>query len=44
MSATVLATLTKEKSYILGAQAIEKSYPNFFKDYVKLGGKVDGDI
>jgi hypothetical protein len=26
---------------IKGAEAAEKSYPTFFEDYVKLGGKAD---
>ena len=44
MSAIVLATFAKGESTILGAQAIEKSYPNFISDYKKLGGIVNGDI
>ncbi len=44
MSAVVLATFTKENSVVLGAEAIEKSYPSFLKDYIALGGKVDGNI
>ena len=44
MSAIVLATFAKGDSTILGAQAIEKSYPNFISDYKKLGGIVNGDI
>ena len=42
MSTSVLATFAKGSSSITGAEAIQKSYPAFFEDLVKLGGKVDG--
>ena len=44
MSAVVLSTFTKGESKIIGAEAINKSYPEFFKDYKIIGGIVDGDI
>ncbi len=42
MSTAVLATNAKGNSVIVGAEAIDKSYPEFFEDLVKLGGKVSG--
>ena len=42
MSSSVLALSAKGPSEIIGAQAINKSYPAFFEDLVKLGGKVSG--
>ena len=44
MSGVVLSTFCKGESTILGAEAISKSYPEFFKDYKLIGGIVDGDI
>lgn len=44
MSAAILAANAKGDSEIIGAEAISKSYPDFFKDYEILGGKVNGDI
>ena len=44
MSAVVLASQVKDSSVVLGAEAINKSYPSFFRDFIALGGKVDGDI
>lgn len=40
MAAAVGATLSKEPVTILGAQAVNKSYPNFFEQYQELGGKI----
>ena len=40
MSTAVLALLADGKSILTDAQAVNKSYPSFFSDYVKLGGKV----
>lgn len=37
-AATVLAAFTKGKSVIYGAEAIKKSYPEFFNDFIELGG------
>ena len=38
MSAAIAAIACSEKVTILGAEAVEKSYPEFFEDYKKLGG------
>ena len=43
MSAVVMATFAKAESLVLGGQAINKSYPEFIKDYKKLGGIIDVD-
>lgn len=40
MSAAVAAIACKEPVTILGAEAADKSYPAFFDDYKKLGGKI----
>lgn len=40
MSAAILALGAEGSSTLTGADAINKSYPTFFKDYVKLGGVV----
>ena len=39
MSAAVLATVAKGESEIIGAEAVNKSYPTFFEDFTKVGGK-----
>ena len=44
MSAVVMASFAKGESLVLGGQAINKSYPDFIKDYQKLGGVIDVDI
>lgn len=41
MSAAIAALFCKEPVIIRGAQAVDKSYPNFFKDLEKLGGRYD---
>ena len=41
MSAAVAATACRGPVTILGAQAAEKSYPDFWKDYTQLGGKTE---
>lgn len=41
MSASVAALLSNNAVDILGAEAVNKSYPNFFEEYKRLGGKVD---
>jgi len=38
MSAAIAATVCKGSVTILGAQAADKSYPGFFKEFAKLGG------
>lgn len=44
MSCAVLAAYAKGNSLIEGAEAVKKSYPNFYKDFISLGGKVNVDI
>lgn len=41
MAAAIGATVCKEKVTILGAEAVNKSYPRFWKDYRKLGGNYE---
>ncbi|MDE6425611.1 MAG: 3-phosphoshikimate 1-carboxyvinyltransferase [Ruminococcus sp.] len=41
MAAAVAATRTSGEVIIRGAESVEKSYPDFFKDYKKLGGIAD---
>ncbi len=38
MSAAIAATVCKENVTILGAECVEKSYPQFFEEYTHLGG------
>lgn len=38
MAAAIAATCCKKPVVILGAEAVNKSYPEFFKDYNHLGG------
>ena len=40
MSAAVAAVICDEPVTVLGSEAAGKSYPNFFNDYIKLGGKI----
>ena len=40
MSAAVAAIVCTEPVNIVGAEAVEKSYPTFFEDYKKLGGEL----
>ncbi len=40
MAAAIAATKCRFPVTILGAHAVEKSYPTFFQDYEKLGGKI----
>ncbi len=44
MSAVTLALFSDGESKIIGAEAINKSYPSFFDDVKKLGGNISGDI
>ena len=39
MSAAVMAAVAIGESQIIGAEAVEKSYPTFFADYKVVGGK-----
>ncbi|MBR2336804.1 MAG: 3-phosphoshikimate 1-carboxyvinyltransferase [Clostridia bacterium] len=41
MSSAVIASAAVGQSLINGSEAIVKSYPEFFKDYKKLGGNAD---
>ena len=41
MAAALASVICKEKVTIKNAQAIEKSYPNFFEDLKSIGGKID---
>ncbi len=40
MSLAVAATRSTAPVTILGAEAVRKSYPDFWSDYQKLGGTV----
>ena len=40
MAAAVAATVADGPVRITDARAIDKSYPDFFRDFVKLGGRV----
>lgn len=40
MSAAVAAVICDEPVTVLGSEAAGKSYPNFFNDYIALGGKI----
>ena len=41
VAAAVAACICENPVIIHDAQAVNKSYPNFFEDYRKLGGKAD---
>lgn len=41
MAAAIAACICENPVIIHDAQAVNKSYPNFFEDYRKLGGKAD---
>ena len=41
MAAAIAATVCKENVTILGAECVEKSYPNFWQEYCRLGGKYE---
>ncbi len=44
MSAAVLAAYADGKSVITGAEAVSKSYPHFFDDFTRLGGRAYVDM
>ena len=44
MSATVLALAAKGESTVVGCDAVNKSYTEFFKDITKLGGQIHVDV
>ncbi len=41
MSAAIAALFCREPVVITGAQAVEKSYPDFFDEFRRLGGRAD---
>ncbi|MDD5824084.1 MAG: 3-phosphoshikimate 1-carboxyvinyltransferase [Firmicutes bacterium] len=41
MTAAIAAAICTEAVVINGAEAVSKSYPKFYEDYEKLGGKVE---
>ncbi len=41
MSAAIASCFCSEEVHILGAEAVNKSYPQFFEDFAMLGGKAD---
>lgn len=41
MSAAVAATVCTEPVVILGAESVNKSYPQFFDEYTRLGGRYE---
>ena len=40
MAMAIASIKCKDKLIIKGAECVEKSYPNFFDDFKKLGGKI----
>lgn len=40
MSASIAATICEGSISIVGYEAVQKSYPDFFKDFVQLGGAI----
>lgn len=40
MAAAIAATACSNPVIIKGAQAVSKSYPDFFKDFKELGGNI----
>lgn len=42
MAAALAASCALDKVTIIGAEAVQKSYPRFFDDYIRLGGKMHG--
>ena len=40
MSAAIAATVCTESVTVLGAEAVKKSYPKFWEEYTRLGGKL----
>ena len=41
MAASVLASVSDGVTIINGAEAVQKSYPDFFADFIKLGGEAE---
>ena len=44
MSAAIAATVCTKPVTILGAEAVSKSYPRFWEEYARLGGKYEQHI
>ena len=44
MSACVLAAYARGESGVTTAEAVAKSYPDFFRDFIALGGLINGDF
>jgi len=44
MAAAMAATACKEQVTILGAEAVNKSYPRFWEEYKRLGGQYELNI
>ncbi len=40
MASAVLGAVADGQTHIIGAEAVNKSYPTFFKDYISIGGKI----
>ena len=40
LAAAIAATVCTEAVTVLGAQCVQKSYPRFWEEYRRLGGKV----
>lgn len=40
MAAAIAATASRAPVTILGAEAVNKSYPSFWDDYQRLGGEI----
>lgn len=40
MAAAIASTVCTRPVTILGAQCVSKSYPNFWKEFTRLGGKI----
>ena len=40
MAAAIAATVCKEPVTILGAECVQKSYPTFWEEFKRLGGKI----
>ena len=41
MSAAIASTVCTEPVTILGAEAVKKSYPHFWEEFSRLGGKYE---
>ena len=44
MSAAIAATVCAKPVTVLGAEAVNKSYPRFWEEYARLGGKYEQHI